>query len=125
LKGERSGEDFDALKQNITEETALIQKQIIVLESERFTMEELIARTRRELVDLPAAWKKAGLSQRRELCEMLFPNGLVWSQSWGFLNSKNTTIKQDLLRLLGGEDFRCQCWRPRRDLNPSDYKMVR
>lgn len=47
-------------------------------------------------MDLPAAWKKSGLSQRRELCEMLFPNGLVWSQSWGFLNSKNTSIMQDL-----------------------------
>jgi hypothetical protein len=39
-----------------------------------------------ELVDLAAAWKKAVLSQRRELCQMLFPDGLVWSQSWGFLN---------------------------------------
>ncbi|HZW92954.1 MAG TPA: recombinase family protein [Candidatus Eremiobacteraceae bacterium] len=96
LKGDLSGEDFDALKQNITEETALIQKQITALESERSTMEELIAQTQRELVDLSAAWKKAGLSQRRELCDMLFPDGLVWSHSWGFLNSKNTTIMQDL-----------------------------
>ena len=59
-------------------------------------MEELIAQTKRELVDLPAAWKKAGLSQRRELCEMLFPAGLVWSHSMGFLNSQNTSIMQDL-----------------------------
>jgi hypothetical protein len=47
-------------------------------------MEELVARTQRELVYLPAAWKKAGLSQRRELCAMLFPDGLVWWQSWIF-----------------------------------------
>jgi hypothetical protein len=59
-------------------------------------MEELVARTQRELVYQPAAWKKAVLSQRRELCEMLFPDGLVWWQSWGFLNPKNKTIMQDL-----------------------------
>ena len=46
-------------------------------------MEELIAQTQRELIDLPAAWKKAGLTERRELCEMLFPNGLVWGHEWG------------------------------------------
>jgi hypothetical protein len=96
LKGDLSEEDFAALKENITEETALIEKRLSALESERSTMEELVAQTQRELVDLPAAWKKAGLSQRRELCEMLFPDGLVWSQSWGFLNPKNKTIMQDL-----------------------------
>ena len=96
LKGELTEEDFTTLKQSITEETALIEKQLIALESERSTMEELIAQTKRELVDLAAAWKKAGLSQRQELCQMLFPDGLVWSQSWGFLNPKNHTIMQDL-----------------------------
>jgi hypothetical protein len=84
LKGELSAEDFADLKQSITEETALIEKQLTALESERSTMEELIAQTQRELIALPAAWKKAGLSERRELCEMLFPNGLVWGHKWGF-----------------------------------------
>jgi hypothetical protein len=59
-------------------------------------MEELIAQTQRELIDLPAAWRKGGLRERRELCEMLFPEGLVWGHEWGFLNSKNTSIMQDL-----------------------------
>ena len=59
-------------------------------------MEELITQTRRELIDLPAAWKRAGLGERRELCEMLFPSGLVWGHEWGFLNSKNKSIVQDL-----------------------------
>jgi site-specific DNA recombinase len=96
LGGELSAEDFAALKQNITEEIALIEGQLTALESERSTMEELIAQTQRELVDFPAAWKKAGLNERRELCSMLFPQGLVWSHSMGFLNSQNTSIVQDL-----------------------------
>jgi site-specific DNA recombinase len=96
LKGELLAEDFDALKANIIEETARIAAAITALESERSTMEELIAQTQRELIDLPAAWAKAGLSERRELCSMLFPDGLVWGHEWGFLNSKNTSIMQDL-----------------------------
>jgi hypothetical protein len=97
LKGDLTEEDFAALRQNITEETALIEKQLTALKSERSTIEELVAQTQRELVDLPAAWKTAGVSQRRKLCEMLFPDGLVWSHSMGFLNSPNTSIMQDLL----------------------------
>jgi len=89
LKGELAEGDFAALKQNITEEIALIEGQLSALESERSTMEELIAQTQRELIDLPTAWAKAGLSERRELCSMLFPQGLVWSHSMGFLNSQN------------------------------------
>ena len=96
LKGELAEEDFADLKQNINEEITRIEAAITALESERSTMEELIAQTQRELIDLPSAWKKAGLSERRELCSMLFPQGLVWGHEWGFLNSKNTSIMQDL-----------------------------
>jgi site-specific DNA recombinase len=104
LKGELLEEDFAALKLSITEETALIQKQLQALESERSTMEELIAQTQRELIDLPSAWAKAGLSERRQLFEMLFPEGLAWSDSMGFLNSQNTSIMQDLSESLNDQD---------------------
>jgi site-specific DNA recombinase len=96
LKGELAEEDFADLKQNVNEEITRIEAAITALESERSTMEELIAQTQRELIDLPSAWKRAGLSERRELCSMLFPQGLVWGHEWGFLNSKNVSIVQDL-----------------------------
>jgi hypothetical protein len=64
---------------NITEEIARIEAALTALESERSTMEELINQTERKLIDLPAAWAKAGLSERGELCSMLFTDGLVWS----------------------------------------------
>jgi hypothetical protein len=67
-------------------------------------MEELIAQTQRELIDLPSAWAKAGLSERRELFEMLFPEGLAWSDTMGFLNSQNTSIMQDLSESLNDQD---------------------
>jgi site-specific DNA recombinase len=96
LRGELSGEDFDALKVSIAEDTTLIEQQLSALESERSTMEELLAQTERELVDLVAAWNKAGVNQRRELCTGLFPDGLVWSHQWGFLNHQNVGLMQDL-----------------------------
>ena len=104
LKGELLEEDFAALKLSITEETIFIQKQLQALESERSTMEELIAQTQSELIDLPSAWAKAGLSEeRRELFEMLFPEGLAWSDSMGFLNSQNMSIMQDLAESLNDQ----------------------
>ena len=96
LKGELMAEDFDALKVNIAEEIERIEAAITALESERSTMEELIAQTQRELIDLPAAWAKAGLSERRELCSKVFPDGLAWFHSMGFLNSQNTSVIQDI-----------------------------
>ena len=56
-------------------------------------MEELIAQTQRELIDLPAAWRKGGLSERRALCEMLFPSGLVWGHEWGFLTRTHQSCR--------------------------------
>jgi hypothetical protein len=96
LRGELSAEDFDALKASITEETTIIEQQLSALESERPTMEELLEQTKRELVDLVAAWSKSGVNQRRELCTALFPDGLAWSHQSGFLNHQNVGLMQDL-----------------------------
>ncbi len=96
LRGELSGEDFDCLKASIAEDTKIIEQQLTALESERSTMEELLAQTERELIDLVGAWDKAGVNQRRELCTALFPDGLVWSHEWGFLNHQNKSLMQDL-----------------------------
>ncbi len=104
MKGELLAEDFDALKANITEETVRIEGALTALESERSTMEELIAQTQRELIDLPAAWAKAGLSERRNYARCSFLTvwyGLTLS---GFLNSQNTSIMQDLADSLNDAD---------------------
>jgi hypothetical protein len=89
LRGELSAEDFDSLKASMAEDTTIIEQQLGALESERSTMEELLAQTERELIDLVAGWNKGGVNERRELCTSLFPDGLVWSHQWGFLNPQN------------------------------------
>lgn len=96
LKGELSAQDFDEFKASVAEESTLIEQQLSALDSERSTMEELLAQTKRDLVDLVAAWNKAGVNERRELCTALFPDGLVWSHEWGFLNHQNAGLMQDI-----------------------------
>ena len=58
-------------------------------------MQELIAQSQRELVELVNAWFKAGVTGRAELQKALFPDGLVWSHEQGFLNSKNEGLMSD------------------------------
>ena len=51
------------------------------------------------MVDLVGAWKKAGISGRRELQTALFPEGLVWSNESGFLDHRNIDLMRDLNEL--------------------------
>ena len=73
LKGELAEEDFAALKQNITEEIALIECQLSALESERSTMEELVAQTQRELIDLPLHGPRPDLVSDESYARCCFP----------------------------------------------------
>ena len=68
-------------------------------------MEELVGQVQRELIDLPGAWAKAGLSERQELFSMLFPAGLAYSHSMGFLNSQNVDVVQDLRASYEDNDY--------------------
>ena len=78
------------------EEKVAIETQLTALESEKTMMEELMEQSQRELLDVVSAWKKSGAPQKRELQNVLFADGLVWSHESGFLNSKNTRLMQDV-----------------------------
>ncbi len=97
LNGELSPCDFDDMKKALADEVASIEDAQRALTSESATMEQLIADTERQLVDLVGAWKKGGLSERQEVQSALFPNGLLYSQEKRFFEPGNTTIQEDLL----------------------------
>jgi site-specific DNA recombinase len=100
LKGELTKEDFDTVKQSITEETTKIEKQLSALESEQSMMQELMEQSQRDIIDLVSARRKADTSGKRELQTALFPDGLVWSHESGFLNSQNTDLMQKIQALI-------------------------
>jgi hypothetical protein len=72
LTGNLTAEDFDSLKATNTTDAAVIDQQLNALESEKNMMQELIEQSQRELVDLVSAWRKAGISGRKELQTALF-----------------------------------------------------
>jgi hypothetical protein len=102
LTGELSAEDFESLKQSVTEETAKIQSELTRLEQERKTLNELKQQARLDNISFVATWRDAGIQGKLELQKALFPAGLVWSHETGFLNHKNEWLMKGLRQIFQG-----------------------
>jgi conjugative relaxase-like TrwC/TraI family protein len=98
LNGELSPEDFEALKENIREETKKIETALSALESERKTMDEVSRQSKLENISLVNTWRDAAVEGKIELQETLFPEGLYWSHESGFLNRKNKWLLESFLQ---------------------------
>jgi phage-related minor tail protein len=79
VNGELSAEDFALLKENVTQQRADVEAQLITLDNETATMQSLLEQTQNKIVDLVGAWKTGDTQQRRELAFSLYPEGLVYS----------------------------------------------
>jgi DNA invertase Pin-like site-specific DNA recombinase len=99
LTGELSAEDFEELKQNITEERERIETELNALEQERKTLAEMSQQTKLENISFVATWRIAGIQGRLELQKALFPAGLVWNHETGFLNRKNEWLMEGLRQI--------------------------
>jgi len=84
LQGEISAEDFQTFKASITGETARINEQIIALDAERSTMQDLCQQAEVQTLNLVLAWERANANQRQELVRGLFPEGLHFSHEKKF-----------------------------------------
>lgn len=100
LNGEISQQDFQTMKDSISEETERINAQISALDAEKSTLQDLMQQAQTQLVDFVTAWRKANVNQRQELARGLFPEGLVYSHENKFFELENTTLKQMTSRLL-------------------------
>ena len=110
LQAEISDEDFQTFKASITAETARINEQIIALDAERSTMQDLCQQAEVQTLDLVLAWQRANANQRQELVRGLFPEGLHFSHEKKFFEPANTVIRDMQLRwlekfLAGKDDF--------------------
>lgn len=92
LTGELTKEDFDGLKLNNAEESARINREIKSFESELSMMIELIQQGEHDLLDLASAWRKSGVKEKRELQQVIFPDGLYFHAESDFLNHKNKSL---------------------------------
>jgi len=98
LLGELSPEDFEALKENISEETTKIEAALSALDSERKALEEMSKQSKLENISLVATWRNAAIEGKIELQKTLFPGGLFWSHENGFLNRKNKWLMESFLQ---------------------------
>jgi site-specific DNA recombinase len=95
LKGEVSQSDFDAVKPGIDKEIADIEHARKALEMESSTMSGLIDAMKLKLVNLVETWRNGGISERCELQNAMFPEGLPYSSKHGFFEpGKSPLINQ-------------------------------
>ena len=79
VNGELTPEDFAILKENVTQQRAEVEAQLIALDTETATMQGLLEQTQSQIVDLVGAWRTGDAQRRRELAFSLYPDGLVYS----------------------------------------------
>ena len=111
LKGELSQEDFDTMKQTIRQEAEAIETLRKLLDSEHATMEDLIDGSQKYYLNLVQTWQKAGINERQQLQNAVFPDGLAYSVRNRFFEPQNSSVCADIRSLLDGfEEVGCGGW---------------
>lgn len=100
IKGDLSGDDLELFKAANDKSISDIEEQLKALQSESFTMEQLMADARRSIVNLAKAWLAADLARRQEVQTALFPDGLAFSPDSLFFEPRNHTLMQSVSELV-------------------------
>ncbi|MBZ5719628.1 MAG: recombinase family protein [Acidobacteriia bacterium] len=100
IKGELSADDLDQFKAANDKSIADLEEQLRTLQSECFTMEQLLADARRSVVNLARTWLKADIERRHEIQTALFPDGLRFSPDSLFFEPRNHTLMQAVSELV-------------------------
>jgi hypothetical protein len=99
-----SDEDFQTVKQSVTDEMSKIETEIKALDSEKSSMEDLVKQTNTQVLNFVEAWRKAGIKQKQELQWALFPEGLTYSHEKRFFEPSNVSLMQALNELFDREN---------------------
>jgi hypothetical protein len=100
IKGDLSADDFEKFKGANNKTISDIEEQLKALQSECFTMAQLMADARRSIVNLAKTWLEADLARRQEIQTALFPDGLVFSPDSLFFEPRNHTLMQSVSELV-------------------------
>ena len=98
VNGELPPEDFAILKENVTQQKAEAEAQLLALDAETSTMQGLFEQTQQRIVDLVGAWRTGDTQQRRELASSLYPEGLVYSTETQYFEPRNTLLMNSVER---------------------------
>ena len=100
IKGDLSTDDFEKFKAANSKTNSDIEEQLKALQSECFTMAQLMVDARRSIVNLAKTWLEADLARRQEIQTALFPEGLVFSPDFLFFEPRNHTLMQSVSELV-------------------------
>ena len=100
IKGELSADDLEKFKAANDKSISDIEEQLKALQSESFTMSQLMDDARRSIVNLAKAWLEADLARRQEIQTALFPDGLAFSPDFLFFEPRNHTLMQSVSELV-------------------------
>jgi site-specific DNA recombinase len=100
IKGELSADDLEKFKAANDKSISDIQDQLKTLQSECFTMEQLLADARRTIVNLARTWQQADPARKQEIQTALFPEGLAFSPDFLFFEPRNHTLMQEVRELV-------------------------
>ena len=89
-------EDFAILEENVIQQKADVEAQLIALDTETSTMQGLLEQAQQKIVDLVGAWKTGETQLRRELAFSLYPEGLVCSAKTQYFEPRNTLLMSNV-----------------------------
>jgi hypothetical protein len=100
IKGELSADDLAKFKEANDKHISDAEEQLKALQSECFTMEQLMADARCSIMNLAKTWLEADLARRQEIQTALFPDGLAFSPDFLFFEPRNHTLMQSVSELV-------------------------
>jgi hypothetical protein len=100
IKGKLSAGNLEKFKEANDKSISDIEGQLNALQSECFTMEQLMVDARRSIVNLAKTWHEADLARRQEIQTALFPDGLAFSPDFLFFEPRNHTLMQSVSELV-------------------------
>jgi len=85
LRGEVAQGDYQQANREFADEIASIEEQVQIVKSSKATLEKFVSFAELMLVDIVGAWQKAAGDQRQRVQNLLFSEGLLYSEDDGFL----------------------------------------
>ena len=92
MHGEITLDEFDEAKANCVNEIARIESEIREINSRRDAADSFVQFAELQLLDIAKAWQIANPEQRQRVQNLLFKDGLQYSQKSGILNPSNSSL---------------------------------
>ncbi len=92
LRSEITQADYQQANTEFTDEITSVEEQLQIIQTGKATLERFVQFSELMLVDIAVAWLKAGAEQRQRVQNLLFSDGVLYSEHSGFLNTSKPSL---------------------------------